>query len=131
MRARVPASSLSELVQMMTNSVVPTARIAASRLLNLNATDGNVGLWLATTTSFGEILNLDQFSAVPGSGPGHNEVSVFASLPLELGQHFDTGPYFGSVRGLAVHLIDQLLQQEHRRGYVETLHVLRTPTSRF
>jgi hypothetical protein len=35
------------------------------------------------------------------------------------------------VRGLAVHLIDQLLQQEHRRGYVETLHALWTPTSRF
>jgi predicted KAP-like P-loop ATPase len=119
--------SLSGLVQMMTNSVVPTARIVASRLLNLNATDGNVGLWLATTTSFGEILDLDQFSAVPGSG-SHNEVSVFASLPLEPGQHFDTDPYFGSVRGLAVHLIDQLLQQEHRRGYVETLHALRTPT---
>ena len=79
--------------------------------------------------SFGEILNLDQFSAVPGSGPGHNEASVFASLPLEPGQHFDTDAYFGSVRSLAVHLIDQLLQQEHRRGYVETLHALRTPTS--
>jgi hypothetical protein len=122
--------SLSGLVQMMTNSVVPTARIAASRLLNLNATDGNVGLWLATTTSFGEILDLDQFSAVPGSGPGPNEVSAFASLPLEPGQHFDTDSYHGSVRGLAVHLIDQLLQQEHRRGYVETLHALRNPTIR-
>ena len=64
---------------MMTNSVVPTAQIAAAQLLNLNATDGNVGLWLATTTPFGEILSLDQFPAVPGSGPGYNEVSVFAS----------------------------------------------------
>jgi len=120
--------SLSELVQMMTNSVVPTTRVAASRLLSLNATDGSVGLWLATTTSFAEILGLDQFPAVPGSGPGPNEVAVFASLPLEPSQHFDTDPYFGSVRGLAVHLIDQLLNQEHRRGYVETLHALRTPT---
>jgi hypothetical protein len=119
---------LSELIQIMTISVVPAARIAASRLLNLNATDGNVGLWLATPTSFGKIINLDQFPAVPGSGPGPNEVTVFASLPLEPGQRFGTDPYFGSVRGLAVHLIDQLLQQEHRRGYTETLHALRTPT---
>jgi hypothetical protein len=90
----------------------------------------DIGIWLAATASFGEILDLDQFPAVPGSGPGHDEVSAFARLPLEPGQHFDTDPYFGSVRGLAVHLIDQLLRQEHRRGYTETLHALRNPTIR-
>jgi hypothetical protein len=117
--------SLSGLVQMMTNSVIPATRTAASQILNLDATDGNVGVWLATTTSFSEILALDQFPVVPGSGPGQNEVSVFARLPLEPGEHFGTGTHIGSVRGLAVHLIDQLLQQEQRRGYAETLHALR------
>ena len=33
-------------------------------------------------------------------------------------------------RGLAIHLIDQLLQEERRRGYAETLHALRGPASR-
>ena len=122
--------SLSGLVQMMTNSVIPTTRSAASQILEPNATDGNVGVWLATTTSFSEILGLDQFPVVPGSGSGQNEVSVFARLPLEPGEHLDTSPDIGSVRGLAVHLVDQLLQQEHRRGYAETLHALRGPASR-
>ena len=122
--------SLSGLVQMMTNSVIPTTRTAASQILELNATDGNVGVWLATTTSFSEILGLDQFPVVPGSGSGQNEVAVFARLPLEPGEHLDTGPDIESVRDLAVHLIDQLLQQEHRRGYAETLHALRGPASR-
>lgn len=54
---------------MMTNSAIPMARTAASQLLGLNAIDGNIGIWLAATTSFGEILDLDQFPAVPGSGP--------------------------------------------------------------
>jgi hypothetical protein len=115
---------------MMTNSVIPTTRTAASQILKLNSADGNVGVWLATSTSFSEILELDQFPVVPGNGPGQNEVSAFARLPLEPGEHFDTGPHFGSVRGLAVHLIDQLLQQEHRRGYAETLHARRGPASR-
>jgi hypothetical protein len=114
---------------MMTNSVIPTTWPAASQILELNATDGNIGLWLATTTSFSEILGLDQFPVVPGSGPGQNEVSAFARLPLEPGEHFDTGPHTGSVRGLAIHLIDQLLQQETRRGYAEALHALRGPAS--
>jgi hypothetical protein len=123
--------SLSGLVQVMTNSVIPASRTAASQILRLNATNGTVGVWLATTTSFGEILSLDQFPVVPGSGPGQNEVSVFARLPLEPGEHFDGGRlHIGSVRGLAVHLIDQLLQQEHRRGYAETLHTLRSHTIR-
>ncbi len=122
--------SLSGLVQMMTNSVIPATRTAASQILKLNATDGNVGVWLETTTSFSEILGLDQFPVVPGSGPGQNEAAAFARLPLEPGEHFDTGPHAGSVRGLAVHLIDQLLRQEHRRGYAETLHALRGLTSR-
>jgi hypothetical protein len=122
--------SLSRLVQMMTNSVIPTTKTVASQILKLNATDGNIGVWLATTTSFSEILGLDQFPVVPGSGPGQNEVAAFARLPLEPGEHFDTGPHIGSVRGLAVHLIDQLLQQEQRRGYAETLHALRGPASR-
>ena len=121
---------LSGLVQMMTNSVIQTARTAASQILKLNAADGNVGIWLAATTSFNEVLGLDQFPYVPGSGTSQNEVSVFARLPLEPGEHFNTSLHTGSVRGLAVHLIDQLLQQEHRRGYVETLHALRGPASR-
>jgi hypothetical protein len=122
--------SLSGLIQMMTNSVIPATWTAASQILKLNATDGSVGVWLAATTPFGEILDLDQFPVVPDSGHGQNEVSAFARLPLEPGEHFDTGPSVDSVRGLAVHLIDQLLEQEHRRGYSETLHALRGPTSR-
>lgn len=122
--------SLSELIQMMTNSVIPASRTTASQILNLNATDGNIGVWLATTTSFGEILDLSQFPVVPDSGSGQNEVSAFARLPLELSESIGTGPAADSVRGLAVHLIDQLLQQEHRRGYVATLHALRGPVSR-
>lgn len=107
-----------------------SSRTIASQILNLNAIDGNIGAWLATTTSFGEILDLGQFPVVPDSGSGQNEVSAFARLPLEPSESFDTGPAVGSVRGLAVHLIDQLLQQEHRRGYAATLHVLRGPDSR-
>jgi hypothetical protein len=122
--------SLSGLIQMMTNSVIPVTLTAASQILKLNAIDGNIGVWLATTTSFSEILGLDQFPVVTGTGPGQNEVSAFARLPLEPGEHFDTGPHVESVRGLAVHLIDQLLQQEHRRGYAETLHTLRGPAGR-
>jgi hypothetical protein len=128
--------SLLGLVQMMMNSAIPTTRTAASQMLSLNAVDGHVGVWLATTTTFGEILDLDQFPAVPGSGPGRNEVSAFARLPLEPGENFGTDSSasthspVGSVHGLAVHLIDQLLQQEHRRGYAKTLHALRVPTIR-
>jgi hypothetical protein len=114
---------------MMTNSAIQTARAAASQILKLNAADGNIGVWLAATTPFGEVLGLDQFLCVPGSGASQNEVSVFARLPLEPGEHLNTGSHTDSVRGLAVHLIDQLLQQEHRRGYAETLHALRGPAS--
>jgi hypothetical protein len=122
--------SLSGLIQMMTNSAISASRTSAARILNRNVTSGNVGIWLASTTSFGELLDLDQFPAVPGSGPGPGEVSVFARLPLEPSEHFDADPHVGSVRGLAVHLIDQLLQQEHRREYAETLHALRGTVNR-
>jgi hypothetical protein len=61
--------------------------------------------------------------AVPGSGPGAGEVSMFARLPLEPSEHFDVAPH-RPCSGLAVHLIDQLLQKEHRREYSETLRAL-------
>jgi hypothetical protein len=121
---------------MMMNSAIPATRTAASQMLSLNAVDGHAGVWLAATTTFGEILDLDQFPAVPGSGPGSNEVSAFGRLPLEPGENFGTDSSagtdspVGSVHGLAVHLIDQLLQHEHRRGYAKALHALRVPTIR-
>ena len=122
--------SLSALVQMMTSSAISATRTSASRLLKQNATSGDLGVWLASTVPFGDILDLDQFPAVLGSGPGPSEVSVFARLPLEPSEKFDADPQPDSLRGLAVHLIDQLLQQEHRREYAETLHALRGPANR-
>lgn len=122
--------SLSGLVAMMTNAAIEATTVVTSKILKLDAIDGNIGIWLAATTPFGEILDLDQFPVVPGSGPGQNEVSAFARLPLEPGDRLDTSLQVPSVRGLAVHLIAQLLQQEQRRGYAETLHALRGPASR-
>jgi hypothetical protein len=71
----------------------------------VSAAGTQVGVDLAGDVALG----LDQFPYVPGSGTTQNEVSVFARLPLGPGEHLNTGPHTDSVRGLAVHLIDQLL----------------------
>jgi hypothetical protein len=70
------------------------------------------------------MVNLDEFPAVSGqSAP--TETAVFADLPLEPGQAYDSADFTTSVRGIAVELIHTLLRTSGRRNYTETLHTLR------
>ena len=109
---------------MVADSAIQTARQAASSLLNISPEGGHAALWLAASDSLDKVINLDQFDQV-GNQPAANEVSAFATLPLEPGHPYGYPEFSDDLRGFAVELIHEFLRASGRRGYAQALHALR------
>jgi hypothetical protein len=120
---KLTVASLLEPCEILTKSAMIAAKKAAAELLHLQPHDGHLALWLATTQSLGEVINLDAFPSV-GNQIAQSQVSVFANLPLEPGQVEDSADFSLSVRLTAVELIHELLRSAQRRDYIEFLHKL-------
>ncbi|MFY9932111.1 MAG: hypothetical protein WAK82_29295 [Streptosporangiaceae bacterium] len=96
--------------------------MTASELLGSVPADGHIGLWLAATDSFDKIIDLTQLHRV-GNQVSLSEVSSFGRLPLEEDDPMDDSD---SLRGLAIHLVDELLRGTSHREYADLLHSLLT-----
>jgi hypothetical protein len=121
---RLRIQQLTELTEIVTQSAIQAARKASAELLHASPASGHLAVWIDTTKPLDQVVNLDEFPAV-SSQSAPTETGVFADLPLEPGQAYDSADFTTSVRGVAVELIHTLLRTSGRRHYTETLHALR------
>jgi hypothetical protein len=121
---KVSVSGLIEPCELMMESAMMAARKAARDLFGLNARDGHLALWLATTQSLEQVIDVTAFPAV-GNQVAQSQEAVFAKLPLEPGQTGDSPDFSLALRGVAVELVHELLRGAQRRSYTEFLHELR------
>jgi hypothetical protein len=116
--------SLLKPCEILSKSALIAAHTAAANLIGLRTDNGHLALWMATTQSLDQAIDLTAFPAV-GNQPARSEVSVFATLPLEPGQTEDSTDFAISLHATAVELIHELLRSANRREYIEFLHKLR------
>lgn len=107
---------------MMANSAINAALNAAKELLGSIPSDGHIGLWLTLTDAFDKVIDLTQLHRV-GNQVSVSEISCFSRLPAEAGELMDADV---PLRGLAIHLIDELLHRTNHREYAGRLHSLLT-----
>jgi len=115
--------SLLKPCEMLSKSALIAAHAAAASLIGLRTDNGHLALWMATTQSLDQAIDLTAFPAV-GNQPARSEVSVFATLPHEPGQTEGSTDFAISLRATAVELIHELLRSASRREYIEFLHGL-------
>jgi len=116
--------SLLKPCEILSKSALMAARTAAADLIGLHADDGHLALWLATTQSLDQVVDLTAFPVV-GNQSARSETSVLAALPLEPGQAEDSTDFAITLRATGVELIHGLLRSANRREYIEFLHKLR------
>jgi KAP family P-loop domain len=116
--------SLLKPCEILSKSALIAAHTAAADLIGVRTDNGHLALWMATTQSLDQAIDLTAFPAV-GNQPARSEVSVFATLPLEPGQTEDSADFVISLHATAVELIHELLRSANRREYIEFLHKLR------
>jgi KAP family P-loop domain len=119
---RLGIDHLARIIRMVADSAINTALGAGTELLGSTPADGHIGLWLAATDSFDKIIDLAQLHRV-GNRVSLGEVSSFGRLPLEEDDPMDDPD---SLRGLAIHLVDELLRSTSHREYADLLHSLLT-----
>ena len=119
---KLEINHLARIIRMVADSTIGTALHAGKELLGLTPADGHIGLWLASADSFDKIIDLTQLHRV-GNQVSLSEVSSFGRLPLEEDEPMDNPV---SLRGLSVHLIDELLRSTNHREYADLLHSLLT-----
>jgi predicted KAP-like P-loop ATPase len=113
---------LSRIIRMMANSGINAALYASKELLGFIPSDGHIGLWLTSTDTFEKVIDFTQLHRV-GNQVSVSEISGFSRLPAEADDLMDAD---APLRGLAIHLIDELLHGTNHRGYAGLLHSLLT-----
>jgi hypothetical protein len=113
---------LSRIIRMVAHSAINAALYAARELLGYIPSDGHIGLWLTSTDAFDKVIDFTQLHRV-GNQVSVSEISGFSRLPAEADDPMDAAV---PLRGLAIHLIDELLHRTNHREYAGLLHSLLT-----
>jgi hypothetical protein len=107
---------------MMANSGINAALYASKELLGFIPSDGHIGLWLTSTDTFDKVIDFTQLHRV-GNQVSVSDISGFSRLPAEADDLMDAD---APLRGIAIHLIDELLHRTNHREYADLLHYLLT-----